>query len=85
MPTAWKRISRRASLVWALCSAVADGAGAAGIDATIDDAVRPVADMASGFIFYSIPFMGTELPLIVLWLMVAKGVSCQPSLSRSQA
>jgi AGCS family alanine or glycine:cation symporter len=40
-----------------------------GIDTLIDETMRPVADLASGFIFYSIPMFGTEMPLIVLWLI----------------
>ena len=40
-----------------------------GIDTIIDQAMRPVADAASGFIFYSVPFFGTQMPLIVLWLI----------------
>jgi AGCS family alanine or glycine:cation symporter len=40
-----------------------------GIDKLIDETMRPVADLASGFIFYSIPMFGTEMPLIVLWLI----------------
>ena len=44
-----------------------------GIDATIDSLMRPVADAASDFIFFSISLFGTQIPLIVLWL-VAGGV-----------
>jgi alanine or glycine:cation symporter, AGCS family len=40
-----------------------------GLDTLIDQAMRPVADVASGFIFYSVPFFGTKMPLIVLWLI----------------
>jgi len=39
------------------------------LDATIDGIMRPVADAASGFIFYSIDLFGTQVPLIVLWLI----------------
>ena len=31
--------------------------------------MRPLADLVSGFIFYSVPVFGTDLPLIVLWLI----------------
>ncbi|MFP6806126.1 MAG: alanine/glycine:cation symporter family protein [Pseudomonadales bacterium] len=41
----------------------------AGIDQLIDETMRPVADLASGFIFYSIPMFGAQMPLIVLWLI----------------
>ncbi|MEE4281743.1 MAG: alanine/glycine:cation symporter family protein [Pseudomonadales bacterium] len=44
-----------------------------GIDALIDAAMRPLADSASNFIFFSIEMFGTPVPLIVLWL-VAGGV-----------
>ncbi|MEE4283757.1 MAG: hypothetical protein V2I41_17590, partial [Pseudomonadales bacterium] len=44
-----------------------------GIDALIDTAMRPLADGASNFIFFSIEMFGTPVPLIVLWL-VAGGV-----------
>ena len=44
-----------------------------GIDALIDAAMRPLADGASSFIFFSIDMFGTPVPLIVLWL-VAGGV-----------
>ena len=40
-----------------------------GIDTIIDQAMRPVADAASGFIFYSVPLFGAQMPLIVLWLI----------------
>ncbi len=43
------------------------------LDSLIDAFMRPVADAASGFIFYSIELFGTQVPLIVLWL-VAGGV-----------
>ncbi len=43
------------------------------IDQAIDQAIRPVADAVSAFIFYAVPFFGAELPLIVLWL-IAGGV-----------
>lgn len=44
-----------------------------GIDQVIDQAIRPLADAVSGFIFYSVPVFGSELPLIVAWL-IAGGV-----------
>lgn len=42
-----------------------------GIDAWINDLVQPVTDILSSFIFFSVPVMGTDLPLIVLWLIFA--------------
>ena len=43
------------------------------MDRLIDDAMRPLADAASAFVFYSVPLFGADVPLIVLWL-VAGGV-----------
>ncbi len=45
----------------------------ASIDAEIDALMLPVADAASNFIFFSVPMFGTDVPLIVLWL-IAGGV-----------
>jgi len=44
-----------------------------GLDSLIDDTMRPIADMASGFIFFSVHMFGAEIPLIVIWL-IAGGV-----------
>ena len=44
-----------------------------GLDAAIDGLMRPVADAASSFIFFSVELFGTQVPLIVLWL-IAGGV-----------
>ena len=43
------------------------------IDQLIDGAMRPVADAVSGVVFFTLPLLGADLPLIVLWL-VAGGV-----------
>ncbi len=43
------------------------------LDALIDAAMRPVADAASSFIFYSVPLFGVDVPLIVIWL-IAGGI-----------
>lgn len=40
------------------------------VDQTIDQAMRPVADAVAGFIFYGVPLLGAELPLIVAWLVL---------------
>ena len=40
------------------------------IDQAIDQAMRPVADAVAGFIFYAVPLLGTEIPLIVVWLIM---------------
>ena len=40
-----------------------------GIDAAINAAVRPVSDAIREVVFYSVPVMGTDVPLIVVWLV----------------
>ncbi len=40
------------------------------IDRAIDSVMRPVADAVSSVVFYAVPVLGTELPLIVLWLIL---------------
>lgn len=42
----------------------------AGIDGLIDSAMRPLADAISAFIFFAVPMAGTQVPLIVIWLVV---------------
>ena len=42
-----------------------------GLDAWINDLVQPLTDALSSFIFFSVPVMGADLPLIVLWLIFA--------------
>jgi len=41
------------------------------IDETINQALRPIADALSNFIFFEITIFGTSFPLIVMWLVVA--------------
>ncbi|MFT5211660.1 MAG: AGCS family alanine or glycine:cation symporter [Flavobacterium sp.] len=43
------------------------------LDSSIDALMRPVADTAANFIFYSIEILGVQVPLIVIWL-IAGGV-----------
>ena len=40
------------------------------MDKTIDALMRPLADAVSGFIFFSVPIAGTDVPLIVIWLIL---------------
>ncbi len=40
-----------------------------GIDQLVDRTMRPVADAVSGFIFFPVPLLGAEMPLVVLWLV----------------
>lgn len=41
-----------------------------GLDASIGEAVQPVTEFVSGIVFYSLPFHGVDIPLIVVWLVV---------------
>ena len=43
------------------------------MDQLIDAALQPIADVVSAFIFASVPLLGADVPLIVVWL-VAGGV-----------
>jgi len=45
----------------------------ASLDTVINDAVQPITDAVSATVFYSISINGTQIPLIVLWL-IAGGV-----------
>ncbi|MDZ7704026.1 MAG: alanine/glycine:cation symporter family protein [Trueperaceae bacterium] len=49
--------------------AAVEPAAPSGIDQAINDAIGPIADAISGIIFYSVPFFGTSLPLILVWLL----------------
>lgn len=40
------------------------------MDDHIDALMRPVADAVSAFIFFSVPIAGTDVPLIVIWLVL---------------
>ena len=39
------------------------------IDQLIDGAMRPVADAVAGVVFFTVPLLGADLPLIVVWLV----------------
>ena len=41
-----------------------------GIDQAINDAFEPIATAMVNFVFYSVSFNGTDLPLIVAWLIL---------------
>ncbi len=45
-----------------------------GLDQKIDDAVRPIADAVAGFIFSSLPIMGVDFPIVLVWLIVAASI-----------
>jgi AGCS family alanine or glycine:cation symporter len=55
----------------ALLSLVSVPASAAGIDEAINNAMQPITDAVSGFIFFEVSVFGNQLPLIVLWLVGA--------------
>ncbi len=42
-----------------------------GIDAAISSVLTPVSEVITGIVFYSVPVGGAELPLIVVWLILA--------------
>ncbi|MFT7219199.1 MAG: AGCS family alanine or glycine:cation symporter [Candidatus Azotimanducaceae bacterium] len=46
-------------------------ASASGLDGLINNYFAPVAAQLSKVVFFSVPIFGAELPLIVLWLIVA--------------
>ena len=52
-----------------LVSMVSLPAQAQSIDETINSYVQPVTDIVSAFIFYSVTVAGSEIPLIVCWLI----------------
>ena len=43
---------------------------AAGIDETINSATAPIAEAIVQFVFFKIPVVGADLPIVVLWLVV---------------
>ncbi len=40
------------------------------LDQAIDTFFQPISDAIAGFIFYSVPVMGAQVPLIVCWLVL---------------
>jgi AGCS family alanine or glycine:cation symporter len=46
-------------------------ASAQSIDAKINQLMQPMTDVLSAFIFYSVPLAGADVPLIVVWLIIA--------------
>jgi len=41
------------------------------IDRTIDAAFEPISNTVASFIFYSVPFLGLEFKLVLIWLVLA--------------
>jgi alanine or glycine:cation symporter, AGCS family len=50
---------------------MSDTIRAQSLDERISDATTPIADAVTSVVFYSVPVAGAELPLIVLWLVIA--------------
>ncbi|MFT7384134.1 MAG: AGCS family alanine or glycine:cation symporter, partial [Urechidicola sp.] len=46
-------------------------AAASGVDEFINSQFAPVAEMVAAVVFFSVPLLGAELPLVVLWLVFA--------------
>lgn len=42
----------------------------AGIDESINDVTKPIAEFVKQIVFFKIPLFGAELPVVVLWLVV---------------
>jgi len=57
----------------AFMALVSGPASAAGIDETMNNWFRPLAQFLDRIVFYSVPFNGTQIPLIVV-LLVACGI-----------
>ncbi len=53
--------------LWAPAAAFAQE----GVDQQINQAVKPFADAVSGFIFYSFPLGGVQIPFVLVWLILA--------------
>jgi len=49
----------------------APASAVASIDQLINDAVAPITFIVSSIIFFSVPVAGAEVPLVVVWLVVA--------------
>ena len=52
-----------------MSNSIQSGSPDIGLDAVIDQLMRPIADAASSFIFFSVELFGAQVPLIVLWLI----------------
>jgi AGCS family alanine or glycine:cation symporter len=64
-------VGSRLALAVACLAAAAPAAAEQGVDQRINDAIRPVADAVSGFIFSSISVSGVAVPFVLLWLLFA--------------
>lgn len=64
-------VGPRLALAIASLVAAAPAAAEQGVDQRINDAIRPVADAVSGFIFSSVSVSGVAVPFVLLWLLLA--------------
>ena len=60
------------ALLWTSAARAQDGGG---IDEAINAVVAPVSDAIVSIIFFSVPVLGADLPLIVVWLVVAAAIA----------
>ena len=71
MESIWKFLRRpRYLLGSAVFGTLPTTAQAQLLDDTINEAVQPLTDALSAFIFYSVPIGGADVPLIVCWLIL---------------
>ena len=46
-------------------------ASAMNIDKIMDEKIAPVSDKIASLIFYPIPICGSQVPLIIFWILIA--------------
>jgi AGCS family alanine or glycine:cation symporter len=66
-----------AALLW-IPAAWAQDAGAPAersIDTIVNEAIAPISNAIVGVIFYTVPMFGADMPVIVLWLVVAAAIA----------
>ncbi len=64
-------MSARTSLMALFTFFYAGASSAAGIDEKLSNAMKPVADAVSSFVFYPINMFGQSVPWILFWLIIA--------------
>ena len=57
-------------ILFAMCMSLSN-AQAMNVDAFIDKNISPITDLIAKIIFTSIPIMGTQVPIIILWILFA--------------
>ena len=63
------------ALIIGSTAARAQDAAEAGFDAAINEALAPVSNVIVSTIFYTVPMFGADMPLIVLWLVIAAAIA----------